>query len=40
MIHIQRGDKEVKVVREFDEKKMLLTMYVDDMVARRFYNAI
>lgn len=39
MIHIQRGDKEVKIVREFDDENMLMTMYVDDQVARRFFKS-
>lgn len=38
MTHIQRGDKEVKIVRELDDERLMLTMYVDDFVVRRFFK--
>lgn len=40
MVHTQKGDREIKIVREFSAEKMIMTIYVDDTVARRFFKAV
>lgn len=39
LIHIQKGDKETKIIREFSEDEVKMTLTVDDIVCTRIYKA-
>lgn len=32
------GDKNIKIVREFSNERLLMTIYADEMIAQRFFN--
>lgn len=39
LFHVQEGKRKITIVREYeDDDKMLLTITVDDMVAKRYYQ--
>jgi hypothetical protein len=40
MVHRQKGDREVKIVREFSNEKLTMTIYADEMIARRYFSAV
>lgn len=40
MVHTQKGDKDVKIVREFSNEKLIMTIYADDFIARRYFKAV
>lgn len=35
-----QGDKEIKIVREFSDDKMIMTIYSETVVARRYFKAV
>ena len=40
LVHIQKGEKETTIIREFTEDEVKMTLTVDDIVCRRIYKAI
>jgi len=40
LIHIQKGEKETTIIREFSEDEVKMTVAVDDIVCTRIYKAI
>jgi fatty acid-binding protein 7 len=40
LIHIQKGEKETTIIREFSEDEVKMTLTVDDIVCTRIYKAI
>ncbi|XP_075235564.1 fatty acid binding protein isoform X1 [Lycorma delicatula] len=39
LIHIQKGEKETKIIREFTPEFCNMTLTVDDIVCKRIYKA-
>lgn len=39
LIHVQKGDKETKIIREFKPDEVVMTLTVDDIVCKRVYKA-
>lgn len=39
LVHIQKGDKESKIVREFSKELCTMTLSIDDIVCTRVYKA-
>ena len=39
LVHVQKGDKESKIVREFSKEEVVMTLSVDDIVCIRTYKA-
>jgi fatty acid-binding protein 7 len=39
LIHIQKGEKQTNVIREFSEDKVKMTLTVNDIVSTRIYKA-
>jgi len=40
LIHIQKGAKECKIIREFNKDEVKMTLTVDDIVCTRVYKAV
>nr|BAN20163.1 allergen, putative [Riptortus pedestris] len=40
LIHVQKGDKESKIVREFTPDEVKMTLTVDDIVCTRIYKKV
>lgn len=40
LIHIQRGEKETRIEREFTEEEVTMIITVDDIVCTRIYKAL
>lgn len=39
LIHVQKGDKETKIIREFTPEFVNMTLTVDDVICKRVYKA-
>ncbi|CAH1406226.1 unnamed protein product [Nezara viridula] len=40
LIHLQKGDKDSKIIREFTKDQVVMTLSVDDIVCTRTYKAL
>jgi len=40
LIHVQKGEKETTIIREFSEDELKMTLTVEDIVCTRIYKAI
>jgi len=40
LVHIQKGEKETTIIREFSDNEVKMTLTVDDIVCTRIYKAI
>jgi len=40
LVHIQKGEKETTIIREFSEDEVKMTLTVDDIECTRIYKAI